>query len=52
MIWNVCAINKVQDFTNEHIVHYSEVIKRLDRMDQNLKRLVVMPAERIHNLGA
>ena len=53
MIGKVCAIeNKVEDIVSEHARHYSEVIKRLDRMDQNMKRLAVMPARRIHNLGA
>ena len=53
IIGKVCAIeNKVQDIVNEHAGHYGEVIKRLDRMDQNMKRLAVIPARRIHNLGA
>ena len=53
MIGKVCVIeNKVQDIANEHAGHYNEVIKRLDRMDQNMKRLAVIPAWQIHNLGA
>ncbi len=53
MIRKVYAIeNKVQDIANEHAGHYDEVIKKLDRMDQNMKRLAVMPAWQIHNLGA
>ena len=43
---------RVQGIANAHAGHYGEVIKRIDRMDQNMKRLAVMPAWRIHNLGA
>jgi hypothetical protein len=50
MIGKVCAIeNKVHDIENNHAGHYGAMMKRLDKMDNNLKRLAIMPAWRGRN---
>ena len=48
MIGKVCAIeNKVHDIQNNHARHYQEVLKKLEKMDNNLKRIAVMPAQQV-----
>ncbi len=48
MIGKVCVIeNKVHDIQNNHAGHYQEVLKKLEKMDNNLKRIAVMPAQRV-----
>ena len=50
MIGKVCAIeNKVHDIQNNHAGHYQEVLKKLKKMDTNLKRNAVMPAQQIRS---
>ena len=48
MIGKVCVIeNKVHDIQNDHAGHYQEVLKKLEKMDNNLKRIAVIPAQRV-----
>ena len=50
MIGKVCAIeNKVHDIQNNHAGHYQDVLKKSEKIDKNLKRLSVMPAQRIRS---
>ena len=45
-IGKVCAIeNKVHDILNNHAKNYQEVLKKLEKMDNKLKRIAVMPAQ-------
>ena len=39
--------NKVHDIQNNHAGHYQDVLKKLEKMDKNMTRLLVMPAQRI-----
>ena len=39
--------NKVHDIQNNHAGHYQEVLKKLEKIDNNLKRMAVMPAQRV-----
>ena len=44
----VCAIeNKVHDIQNNHAGHYQDVLKKLEKMNKNLTRLLVMPVQQI-----
>ena len=48
MIGKVCMIeNKVHDIQNNHARHYQDVLKKLEKMDKNLTRLLVMPVQQI-----
>jgi len=48
MIVKFCAIeNKVHDIQNNHAGHYQNVLNKLEKIDKNLKRLSVMPAQQI-----
>ena len=51
MIGKVCLIeNKVHDIKNNHAGHYQEVLKKLkklEKIDNNVKRLAVMPMQRL-----
>ena len=50
MIGKVCAIeNKVHDIENNHAGHYGAMMKGLDKIDNNLKRLAIMPPWRRRN---
>ncbi len=50
MIGKVCAIeNKVHDIHYNHAGHNQDVLKKLEKMDTNLKRLLVMPAQQMRS---
>ena len=38
---------KVHDIQNNHAQHYQDVLKKLEKMDKNLTRLLVMPVQQI-----
>ena len=48
MIGKVCTIeNKVHDTQNNQAGHYQEVLKKLEKMDNNLKRIAVIPTQQV-----
>ena len=45
LIGKVCAIdNRMTEMESNHAGHYATIQKQMERMDDNIKRLVMMPA--------